>query len=95
MPRDIHDCTLAAQIRNGRVLELRTVENLYRNSLACVLTFEALSTPNDAKVAHAYHNIQSVGTLPHGPARIDLHRVASMSSRKFCPIVCRLYHHLF
>ena len=60
--RGVHDSALFPEFLNRSVLELRSVEYLYGDDLACVVAFEALSTPHNAEVAHSDDEIEAVAS---------------------------------
>ena len=57
MTRRIHDGTLPTQLPHRRVFELGAVDDFYRYSLACMLPFKALGSPDDTKVAHTNNDL--------------------------------------
>ena len=88
----VHDCTFSPELLHRRVLKLGTINYLDRDCLASMGSLEALCSPNDSEVTHAYDNLQSIARWSHWPAMVWHDTIASMLSCQFGCITRGLYH---
>ena len=88
--RRIHDGAFPSQLLHRTVFKLGAIDNLDRDSLTCVGSFQALRTPNDTEVSHSNDDFESVAGWPCRPVLIRHYTIASVlccQPGSFC-----LYH---